>query len=852
MKKIIKTLLVVMVLVLALTVLVACDQPQQPTEPEGCKHDCVQEYLPGYDATCTEDGLRPGFKCPDCGEFTKEQAVVPARGHKMADATCTKPQTCTVCAATEGEALGHSFTIEVEAKDAACEEIGYTAHKKCDVCGEPNEDYVEYEALEHNFPEDGYFYYPSAPTCEAGAYIVNVCTICEEMFAFSQEAALGHDIGEDGVCANCGNVLVETAEQLIAALTAGKKVLLTADIELDADVTIKVAGEATLDLGGHKITAVSDQTGSNRNVFNVTGTLTVLNGTITLEHKGENMGWGASTNVFDVTAGGVLNLKDATVKNLGGSDMGFVVHLNNWGEVTLNAENVTFESTYVAIRVFNSGNDMNNVTLTECTVKGVSAAFWVHNYTVADFGTAEKAEAHKALLNLNIYDETNTFEYDGSRAGVIRLGMTNSVYTDAEGNHIHNFAIDVAAKDATCTEAGYTAHKACDCGETEGKEVIPAGHKANAAGQCECGAYVLPEAGVAFKLQLVQVGLNKALYFTGAMDGYYYATSENVADAVDVYIEETEGGFLMYILDGETKNYLYVIQSGTYINVKIGTEPSGVWTFNAELGTLVTNVGGTDYYIGTYGTYNTISASKTSFINASNVNKTQYAARPIVNPAHECDYTEATCTAKATCKICGLTTGDLKSHEYDMEKGVVTDPTCTVAGYTTYKCTGCTATTKGNEVDALGHTTENGTCERCNTVIGGETPAEPVTESFSIIANKGVLSGTVITWTSSEVTFKVEKGSNNNAIRTSDSDHFRVYQGNNVTISANGGKITKVVITCTSSDYAAVMKTSLTNKGYTATVSGSVVTVTVDNVETITFSTTAQTRMNKIAVTYTK
>ncbi|MBR2380984.1 MAG: hypothetical protein IKA84_00620, partial [Clostridia bacterium] len=69
MNKIIKTLLVVMVLALALTVLVACDDPETTTtttvapEPEACDHNCVQEFLPGYDATCTEDGLRPGFKC---------------------------------------------------------------------------------------------------------------------------------------------------------------------------------------------------------------------------------------------------------------------------------------------------------------------------------------------------------------------------------------------------------------------------------------------------------------------------------------------------------------------------------------------------------------------------------------------------------------------------------------------------------------------------------------------------------------------------------------------------------------------------------------------------------------------
>ena len=160
------------------------------------------------------------------------------------------------------------------------------------------------------------------------------------------------------------------------------------------------------------------------------GTLTVKNGTIEYKHLGENMGWNSSTNIFNVTAGGVLNLEGVTAKNLGGSDMGFVAHLNNWGEVTLNAENCTLESNYVPVRVFNSGYDMNNVTIKNSTLKGNSAAFWVHNYTVEDFGSAEKAEAQKALLNLNIYNQGNTFSPD---VNGVRYGFTNSVRSDAYG-----------------------------------------------------------------------------------------------------------------------------------------------------------------------------------------------------------------------------------------------------------------------------------------------------------------------------------------------------------------------------------------------------------------------------------
>ena len=198
----------------------------------------------------------------------------------------------------------------------------------------------------------------------------------------------------------------------------------------DPSVTITSGNSLILDLNGKKLSATSSQTGKNYNMFDVRGNLTVKNGTIEYQHIGDNMEWNASTNIFNVTAGGVLNLDGVTAKNLGGSDMGFVAHLNNWGEVTLNAENCTLESNYVPVRVFNSGYDMNNVTIKNSTLKGGSAAFWVHNYTVEDFGTEEKAESQKALLNFSIYNQENTFTPD---VNGIRYGFTNSVRTDAYG-----------------------------------------------------------------------------------------------------------------------------------------------------------------------------------------------------------------------------------------------------------------------------------------------------------------------------------------------------------------------------------------------------------------------------------
>ena len=229
---------------------------------------------------------------------------------------------------------------------------------------------------------------------------------------------------------------VNNANEFNAAFTEGvNTIVLSGDITLDsvltraADPSLKVTQPLTIDLGGYTLSATSTQSGKNYNMFDVRNNLTIKNGNLVYEHKGDNMIWDHSTNLFHVE-GGTLNLEGVTAKNLGGSDMSFVVHLNNWAECTLNVENSTLESTYVPVRVFNSGPYMNNVTIKNSTLNGGSYAFWVHNYTAADFGSEAKAEAQKALLNLNIYDQGNTFSPD---VNGIRYGFSDTVKTDAQG-----------------------------------------------------------------------------------------------------------------------------------------------------------------------------------------------------------------------------------------------------------------------------------------------------------------------------------------------------------------------------------------------------------------------------------
>ena len=222
------------------------------------------------------------------------------------------------------------------------------------------------------------------------------------------------------------------------------------------------------------------------------------------------------------------------------------------------------------------------------------------------------------------------------------------------------------------------------------------------------------------------------------------------------------------------------------------------------------------------------------------------------------DSKNATCTEAGytilTCTTCGKvikTTIPAKGHT-EVEVPAV-GATCTETGLTEgKKCSVCGEfTVKQTEIPAEHHF-DNGSCIVCGEPDpnqGGST--EPVTESKKIYANQGSLSNKVITWTGDNFTFSNAQASSTSAIRTSDSDHFRVYAKSKVTIAVTSGTITEVVITCTSSSYASAMQTSAETAGYTVSVSGSTVTIKVDNKQSITFDITAQTRINNVAVTYT-
>ncbi len=122
-----------------------------------------------------------------------------------------------------------------------------------------------------------------------------------------------------------------------------------------------------------------------------------------------------------------------------------------------------------------------------------------------------------------------------------------------------------------------------------------------------------------YLLGMYQGNLGKTLYFAGttANTDYYLSTTENIAEATVVTVEEVTGGYRLSFMDGGVKKYIDIYQNGDYVNLRLTEEPTAVYTWNNDYKTFQTVVGETEYYMGTYKEYSTLSASKLSYAETS-------------------------------------------------------------------------------------------------------------------------------------------------------------------------------------------------------------------------------------------
>lgn len=119
-----------------------------------------------------------------------------------------------------------------------------------------------------------------------------------------------------------------------------------------------------------------------------------------------------------------------------------------------------------------------------------------------------------------------------------------------------------------------------------------------------------------YKLALVQANLdNKKLYFDGTLSGNYGATTESPLSAADVEVASVTGGYTFKV----GAKYLELAVNGTSAKLVLVDASTAAWAYDYELEVFTwNNIAGKIYYLGTYNTFNTISASETKYISGDN------------------------------------------------------------------------------------------------------------------------------------------------------------------------------------------------------------------------------------------
>ena len=383
----------------------------------------------------------------------------------------------------------------------------------------------------------------------------------------------------------------------------------------------------------------------------------------------------------------------------------------------------------------------------------------------------------------------------------------------------NNFGAGVVTA-PTCSAKGYTTYtcKTAGCSYSYKANFVAAKGHTYAGGVCSvCGeaeaqepaklSYVTQfEVGKAYKLGLYSTAQSAEYFFTGTMSTYYGATDTTHANGVDVYVEQANGGYYLYFKDASgQKQYISLVfvtnSSGEHYNFVFKTTPDSVFTWDTSKYSFKTTVNGQDCYIGTYGSYFTMSVLQTSKLGAND-----YYAR-----LYSTDGSSSTPDQPVTPPAC--------QHNYT---AVTTTATCTAGGYTTYTCTLCNDSYTGNKTDAKGHTYSNDVCIRCGAI---KTSSAEVTISFADKANRTSYSKTQQIWTQNGITV-----TNNKASATSDvadyADPARFYKGSEVIIAYPG--MTKIEINCKNLDTKYVTSWSEISNA-TVTTSNGTVTITFNS-----------------------
>ena len=242
--------------------------------------------------------------------------------------------------------------------------------------------------------------------------------------------------------------------------------------------------------------------------------------------------------------------------------------------------------------------------------------------------TIEEVEGGVRLFFMD--GETKTYidihEYTEGKAGVRLTAEPTATFVWNEECKVYTAEV-AGAHRYLGTYNTYNTMSASEIKYIAGENLAKVGVSQFPAGFCTI-AYQInavegqPAAGTSAKFFLTQAELGKTLFFAGSMSGNYLATVEDPTKAPDVTVEEVEGGFRLFFMDGETKTYIDIHEyTEGKAGVRLTAEPTATFVWNEECKVYTAEVAGAHRYLGTYNTYNTMSASEIKYIAGENLAK---------------------------------------------------------------------------------------------------------------------------------------------------------------------------------------------------------------------------------------
>ena len=592
------------------------------------------------DATCLVAGSTT-VVCDDCGE-TVETTVIPATGHTAgAEATCTTAQVCTVCNAELVAVLGHNL-VDVAGQAADCLNPGYTAYKDCSRC-----DHIEgkevINALGHDMITDE----AKAPTCtETGLTEGSHCSRCNHKVAQEVVDALGHSYNK-----------VVTVPTFDAQGYTTHTCTRCGDSYVDSYVAALVA---VATVNGERYTtlheAVNAANGETVVVLvdiNLTSSIVVDGFDLVLDLNGKTINASYESKIVEV----ILAKNNANVTITGNGTMlatgegEFVEVISAIDGAVVTIENGTFVSdgctaiyaTRGAIVNINGGRyeakELYNSMRFLLDVNEAESVLGVINVYGGEF------------VEFNPANHNNDGAYSNKLVGELHAIANNGIYVVGA----HEYETTVTAP--TCTAVGYTTYT-CVCGDTyTSNEVAPLGHTAGAEATCTT-AQVCTVCGAELKAAL----------------GHAEVSHEAKASTC------LEKGWDAYVTCSRC-DYTTYVEKAALGHAEVSCEAKAP---------TCTEIGWDAYVTCTRCDYTTY------------VEKIALGHEEVSHESKVPTCTEIGWDAYVTCTRCDYTTYVEKAalgHSYE---SVVTAPTCTEAGYTTYTCY-CGNTYVADEVAALGH-----------------------------------------------------------------------------------------------------------------------------------------------------